>query len=101
SKVLYGSQYDDAELDEWAGRIRGWLADGADVYVYFDNDYKAFAAEDAERLIRRVDPAWAPRPLAPSTRGPRSRPSSRAGSRDAAGERRGAMPAIAPRGRGS
>lgn len=37
---LYASGYTDEALDAWAGRIRGWLAAGQDVYVYCDNDAK-------------------------------------------------------------
>jgi uncharacterized protein YecE (DUF72 family) len=55
STRLYGSRYDDGELDQWAARVAGWLREGADVYVYFDNDYQAYAPGDALRLIDRVE----------------------------------------------
>jgi uncharacterized protein YecE (DUF72 family) len=50
----YGSRgrrgnYSDAELHEWAERIRGWARRG-DVYAYFNNDWEAFAVRNAERL---------------------------------------------------
>jgi uncharacterized protein YecE (DUF72 family) len=48
---LYTSGYDDASLDRWAARIRGW---GQDTYVYFDNDAKGYAPHDAVRLIERL-----------------------------------------------
>ncbi len=54
SQVLYGSQYTDGELAAWARRIRAWAAAGSPVYVYFDNDYRAYAPADAERLRARV-----------------------------------------------
>lgn len=54
SRELYVSRYEDDELDRWAGRCRRWLADGRDVYVYFDNDAKAHAPEDARRLAERL-----------------------------------------------
>lgn len=60
SQELYVSGYGDAELDWWAERIRGWRSarskrdGGLDVYVYFDNDVKAHAPFDAERLASRV-----------------------------------------------
>ena len=57
SRELYVSGYTDAELDEWAGRVRGWLAGGRDVYVYFDNDAKVHAPHDARRLAGRVSAA--------------------------------------------
>lgn len=52
---LYVSGYDDASLDRWAGRVRGWLDSGRDAYVYFDNDAKVRAPVDAMGLIRRID----------------------------------------------
>jgi uncharacterized protein YecE (DUF72 family) len=53
-KELYASGYSDTALDEWAARCRGWLADGLDVFAYFDNDIKGFAPYDAMRLIERL-----------------------------------------------
>lgn len=55
SRVLYGSRYTDAELDAWSDRVRGWASAGAPVYVYFDNDNRAYAPDDAERLRARVE----------------------------------------------
>lgn len=57
---LYASGYTDAELDEWADRIRGW-ADGTaasdgrprDVWIYFDNDARGRAPHDAVALAAR------------------------------------------------
>jgi uncharacterized protein YecE (DUF72 family) len=40
--------YSDAELAEWAERIRGWPVERA--YLYFNNDWEAFAVKNAERL---------------------------------------------------
>jgi uncharacterized protein YecE (DUF72 family) len=59
SRVLYVSGYDDGELDQWASRVRAWLAKtprraGRDVYVYFDNDAWGHAPFDAERLAERL-----------------------------------------------
>ncbi|HEX2722170.1 MAG TPA: DUF72 domain-containing protein [Gemmatimonadaceae bacterium] len=54
-RELYASSYTDSELRAWARRIRTFqTASGQphDVYVYFDNDVKAFAPADARRLIR-------------------------------------------------
>ncbi len=63
SRVLYGSRYTDAELDAWAARIRVWAQAGAPVFVYFDNDNRAYAPADAERLRARIEgrkaEAWA------------------------------------------
>ena len=56
ARKLYASRYTDDELDEWAALVDGWRARGSDVYVYFDNDNKAYAPGDARRLLERVDP---------------------------------------------
>ena len=42
--------YPDEALRADARRIRGWLADGLDVYVYFNNDGGGAAVRDALRL---------------------------------------------------
>jgi uncharacterized protein YecE (DUF72 family) len=68
SQQLYASQYTDAELAHWAGHVRAFLrgrmpadarrisdtqaAGPQDVFVYFDNDAQAFAAQDAQRLAK-------------------------------------------------
>lgn len=51
---LYASGYTDASLDRWAAVCRGWLGDGHDVHVYFDNDAKGHAPHDAVRLLERL-----------------------------------------------
>jgi uncharacterized protein YecE (DUF72 family) len=55
SRRLYGSRYRDDELDEWATLVDGWRSRGSDVFVYFDNDNKAYAPGDARRLSERLD----------------------------------------------
>jgi len=52
SRVLYGSDYTEAELVSWAGRLRRWSEEGRDAYVYFDNDRHAYAPRDAMDLRR-------------------------------------------------
>jgi uncharacterized protein YecE (DUF72 family) len=57
STKIYASSYSDAELDEWARSIADWRNarnGGRDVYVYFDNDAKAYAPFDALRLMERA-----------------------------------------------
>jgi uncharacterized protein YecE (DUF72 family) len=51
---LYAGGYSDAALDRWASRMRGWAAEGRDVYAYFDNDIDGQAPFDALRLADRV-----------------------------------------------
>jgi len=55
SRQLYVSGYTDRELDRWGRLARDWMAHGKDVYVYFDNDAKVCAPNDASRLARRVN----------------------------------------------
>lgn len=57
---LYTSGYTDESLDRWAAELGGWLADGRDVYAYFDNDVKVRAPYDAMGLRDRLA-EWAPR----------------------------------------
>jgi uncharacterized protein YecE (DUF72 family) len=48
----YTSNYSDEELRELAGKIK---AIGKDVYVYFNNDYNAYAPHNALRLIEILE----------------------------------------------
>ncbi len=52
---LYRSRYSDAEIWLWARRVRSWLADRRDVYVFFDNTDKRHAPGDALRLLHAVE----------------------------------------------
>lgn len=51
---LYISQYTDPVLDGWSERVSGWLDEGRDVFVYFDNDGLGHAPYDAMRLAQRI-----------------------------------------------
>jgi uncharacterized protein YecE (DUF72 family) len=51
SRRLYASEYTREEIGAWADRIRSW---GIPAYVYFDNDYLAFAARNALELQQAV-----------------------------------------------
>ncbi len=55
ARRLYEGAYRDDELDRWAARCREWAAEGAEVYVYFDNDRDAQAARDAIALRERIE----------------------------------------------
>jgi uncharacterized protein YecE (DUF72 family) len=48
-----GGNYSERELDEWAGRIRGW-SDRGDVFAYFNNDWEGFAPRNALGLKERL-----------------------------------------------
>lgn len=51
----YQGSYDDEALSAWARRIRAWLAEGKDVYCYFDNDQYGYAALNALSLKSLVE----------------------------------------------
>lgn len=51
---LYGGGYQPETLDAWAKRVRDWLAEGFDTYVYFDNDADGRAPYDAVALLERL-----------------------------------------------
>ncbi|MBW4500015.1 MAG: DUF72 domain-containing protein [Scytonema hyalinum WJT4-NPBG1] len=48
----YGVGYSDEELSIWANRIRLFLQQEADVYIYFNNDPDGYAIHDAQHLCR-------------------------------------------------
>jgi uncharacterized protein YecE (DUF72 family) len=54
SQVLYSSEYTNDEIDSWSRQVNQWRRAGSDVYVYFDNDAKAYAPFDAIRLTNAV-----------------------------------------------
>ena len=49
-KALYGSEYTEAELQDWAAKARRWYNAGLDVFIYFDNDAFGYAVRNALRL---------------------------------------------------
>ena len=51
---LYASGYSSRSLDDWAAKVRRWLADDLDVFVYFDNDARGRAPHDAVSLLERL-----------------------------------------------
>lgn len=52
SAELYRSRYSLDELRTWTNHIERMLDEGADVYVYFDNDAEAYAVMNALELVR-------------------------------------------------
>lgn len=50
----WGTGYSDEELSTWADRIRSFIQQGVDVYVYFNNDPEGHAIRDAQRLYARL-----------------------------------------------
>lgn len=50
----YGGCYSPDELTADAERIRGYLGEGRDVYIYFNNDAEGYAPRNAGELARIV-----------------------------------------------
>lgn len=46
----YRGSYDQEALSGWAGAFTAWERRGRDVYCYFDNDQRGYAARDARAL---------------------------------------------------
>jgi uncharacterized protein YecE (DUF72 family) len=46
----YGGRYPDDELESWAERLRGLPGNVRDAYVYFNNDQRGYAIENAVTL---------------------------------------------------
>lgn len=53
----YRGCYTDELIRADAGRIRGWLEAGRDVYVYYNNDIEGHALDNARELIAQVGAA--------------------------------------------
>ncbi len=53
----YRGRYDGRTLFGWARRLCAWRQAGIDVYCYFDNDERGYAAEDARRLLDMINRA--------------------------------------------
>jgi len=54
-KRLYASKYSDESLSRWADSIALWARRGQAVFVYFNNDPRGYAVQDARTLRRMVD----------------------------------------------
>lgn len=54
SKVMFSSNYTKKELQDLAKKIKKWLKQGLDVYVYFNNDAMGYAVENAKSLRKMI-----------------------------------------------
>jgi len=52
SQVLFASKYTKNELSSLAQKIKKYLKQGLDVYVYFNNDFHGYAIENAKELSK-------------------------------------------------
>lgn len=50
AREKYQGKYTEKQLSEWAERINNWQDDNLDVFLYFDNDQKGYAAHNAMEL---------------------------------------------------
>lgn len=50
TEVWYAHQYTEEELRWWAGAVRELMEGATDVFVYFNNDYRGYAVENALTL---------------------------------------------------
>lgn len=51
----YEGEYHDKTLVKWCERIKQWQTEKLDVFLYFDNDQNAFAANNAISLRKRLN----------------------------------------------
>jgi len=51
---LFASSYSVEQLQQWAVRIRSWLAAGKKIYAYFNNDFRGNAVDNARTLERLI-----------------------------------------------
>jgi uncharacterized protein YecE (DUF72 family) len=50
----YQGSYSNETLNEWASQCKEWAQEGKDVFVYFDNDEKGYAAFNAQKMLEMV-----------------------------------------------
>lgn len=48
--AAYRGSYSKRQLNMWADKFRRWLKEGKEIYCFFDNDQKGFAAKNALAL---------------------------------------------------
>jgi len=51
----YQGKYDTDTLAGWAGKLVSWSGEGKEVFCYFDNDEKGYAAQNALQLKEMVE----------------------------------------------
>ncbi|MBT9165017.1 MAG: hypothetical protein DDT23_01028 [candidate division WS2 bacterium] len=52
SKILFSSKYTGDELKELSQKIKKWLKERLDVYIYFNNDAYGYAIDNAKELLQ-------------------------------------------------
>ena len=51
SKIMFASKYTKKEISDLAKKIKKWLGQDLDVFVYFNNDFQGYAIENAKELL--------------------------------------------------
>jgi uncharacterized protein YecE (DUF72 family) len=54
SKIMFGSKYTKKEIKDLAKKIKNWLKQKLDVYVYFNNDFQGYAVQNAKELLTQL-----------------------------------------------
>lgn len=54
TRFKYQGSYKDNQMEEWADRIRSWSRKMKAIYVYFDNDDRAYAVDNALTLKKML-----------------------------------------------
>lgn len=49
---LYASKYSDEDMKIYAKKIRAWVKNGHDVWVFFNNDWFTYAIQNAKTLMK-------------------------------------------------
>jgi len=52
----YEGRYPRADLSAWADTIADWRDQGLDMYGYFNNDFRGYAVENAQKLLELLGP---------------------------------------------
>jgi uncharacterized protein YecE (DUF72 family) len=47
---LYASDYSETDLKQYGEKIKNWLDEGKEVWIFFNNDYHGFAVKNAQKL---------------------------------------------------
>ncbi len=50
----YSGSYTSSQIESDAENVRQWLRDGKTVYVYYNNDEKGYAVENARELKSKL-----------------------------------------------
>jgi uncharacterized protein YecE (DUF72 family) len=55
NEIAYQGSYPKRQLTAWANKFNNWVKEGKEVYCFFDNDQKGYAAKNALTLLQIVN----------------------------------------------